>query len=645
VKRSEHHWLRAVGAAFLLTAGFSVAAGIAEAIASLPHTGLRLGDLFYGVNIHLLLALVVIFALRVLFWTVSDRSFPWIALAGVLVVELAVCVPFWMNQQPWMPAFASAAGKGAAAGVSLAGALIAVLLAFGASRRVPGSVSAGWTRGVRGKLGIALAFLLLVANGLAVWKEAPRKKAAAVRSNAAELERPHVVVILIDTLRRDHVSYYGYERPTSPNLDRLLGESYVFSAAYTPSTWTIPSVASLFTGLYPTAHGVHGQNWCMPRTLSLAGHFRSYGYITAAFVANAAICEGNRYDQGFESFFPAGRPWWSRAGRTFVEGIVRRLSRAGEVSQWAERFGCEVNREFFRWLDDDSDDPRFAYLHYMNPHHPYRPPPAHRDAVAPGVQPGPRATPFLLDYLQGDECRDWECIENPPRLEPGALAGMIANYDGDIHLADSLVGDVLDGLRQRGLLDKCHLLLFSDHGEEFFDHRGWRHGYSIYEEMTGCVMAYRPPGGVSGGRVIARPVAMLDLPRSLFESLGFEIPPGHQGRVIRELAGAPEADAPVAIADQPVLSELPPYLYSLRLGDWKLIRRGAIHSPEWRLYNLVEDPQEATDLAASEPDTLAHLRGYLDGMLAWLSDASLQSEQEAPDPEILERLRALGYVE
>jgi arylsulfatase A-like enzyme len=640
VNRSERHWWRAFGAAFVLAGGAAVMAGVIETCAAPAHTPLTIPDLLYGANVHLLLALATTLGLRILCWKNRDRSFPWVALGGLLVVELAVVVPYWLKQGSHVPPFGTMAGKLVLVAISLVGTLIALLLAFLVRRLWRGDRAARWALGTAGRAGIALAALLVIANALLAWWAVPRPAPDPIRSDATELERPNVFVILIDTLRRDHLSFYNYGRPTTPKIDNLFGESYVFTAAYTPSNWTVPSVASLFTGLYPTSHGVHGGYLSVPeKAFTLAEAFTAYGYRTAAFVDNPAISVRNEFGQGFATFFPSWEPWWARSGRTFIEWWARGRSRVRTRASWTRSFGSEVNDEFLSWVDRHADEPLFGYLHYMEPHHPYRPPAAQREAVAPNVPEGPDETPCFLEYAEGNQCRDWECIERPPELEQNELEGMIANYDGEIRLVDLLIGELLDGLRRRGLLEGGHLLFFSDHGEEFFDHRGWRHSYSIYEEMTGCVMAYRPPGGVSGGQTIDRPVGMLDLSRSLFDILGFEPPLLHQGRPIPEILGA---SAP--LVDQPVLSELPPYLYSLRLRDWKLIRRGPIHDPEWRLYNLAEDPKERVNLAAVAPDTLAQLRSYFDGMIASLAQTSLGEREPVADPETLARLRALGYL-
>jgi arylsulfatase A-like enzyme len=641
---SKWQW-RAFGVAFLVTGAVALLAAIIETVLSNPAGAGRPGvrDLLHAFDLHLLAALGVTFILRMLFWTSTERSFPPIALGVFLVVEIGIVAAYWVNQLRFAPPIGTLAGRAVAVAMVLAGVAVALALARLLSRLIPRETWVRWVRGLAGALGIGAAVALLIVTAVLVWSAYPRGAAqVAVREDAASRGRPDVFVILIDTLRRDHLSGFGYQRPTSPNIDRLLDDSYVFTAAYTPSTWTIPSVASLFTGLYPTSHRIKSAVHRVPEDApTLAEHFRSYGYRTGAFVANHIITRSNGYAQGFETFFPEPPPWWTYRRRTAFERVATRLRRPGDADR-----GQRINREALRWLAATPGEPHFVYLHYMEPHSPYAPQQRALDAVAPGAPWGPADPPFFNDYketIADPGCRDWECLENPPTLPPREVEGMVARYDGEIYAVDRAIGDFLKGLSEIGLLERSHVLFLTDHGEEFGDHQGWFHGNSIYEEMTGSPTAYRPPGGlpgdIEGARVIERPVAILDLASTLCCLLGFETPPMHQGRRIPELFGESPPEG-----ETPVLSELPPWLYSLRLGRWKLIRRGSTGSPNERLYDLSADPLERMDLSVELPDTLAYLRGYLEGMLADFSQTSLDEVTATSDPELLERLKTLGYI-
>jgi arylsulfatase A-like enzyme len=632
---------RSFGVALWLTALVAVAATVIELFVSRPTGGalLTARDLAYALDLHLLAALAAALGLRIVCWRAPENTFPAIALGGMLAVELGVVGVHWLTRASFMPPFYTPLGKTVAAlgfGAALAAAIV---LARRAGRLVRRETWMRGTRGLWGAAGIALGALILAANAALVAVHFPRPARIAVRADAAARARPDVFIILVDALRRDHVSYFGYERPTTPNIDRLLAESAVFTAASTPSTWTIPSVATLFTGLYPSSHRVTGAFNRIPAEAPvLAEHFRSYGYRTGGFVANEILSGANGFAQGFETYFPPSPPWWTYHLRTAFERLATRVRKPQSASQ-----GWRITNEFLRWLRATPNQPHFAYIHYLDPHSPYTPPAEDLRAVAPDAPPGPSQPPLFRDHekeLRDPACRDWECLANPPTLPPEKLAGMVARYDGEIHNTDRRIGRLLDELRRTGELDRCHIVFLTDHGEEFDDHHGWYHGNSIYREVSACPMAYRPPGGIAGGRTIGRPVPAIDMIYTLCGLAGIETPPVHQGREIPELTGS------AAPADSlPVLCEYPPNLFALRRGPWTLIQRGSPGDPEWRLYDLRDDPAERNDLARAYPDTLAALRGYLQGRVAELTRAGVAEISSTADPELLERLRSLGYIQ
>jgi arylsulfatase A-like enzyme len=157
--------------------------------------------------------------------------------------------------------------------------------------------------------------------------------------------------------------------------------------------------------------------------------------------------------------------------------------------------------------------------------------------------------------------------------------------------------------------------------------------------MVACPLAYRPPGGMRHAQVVERPIAMLDIVPTLLGQLGLEIPSDHQGRQIPELLGQPSPSWGL-----PVLSEMPPFLYSLRLRNWKLIRRGSVHDPEWQLFDLTSDPSEQADVSAALPDTTAMLRSLMEDLVSAHVDLSDGDREVNENPELLRRLRDLGYV-
>ncbi len=641
----QRRW-RAFAIGCLLATPFAMGVGMLEITLSDVRFPPSVSMLLYGANLHILIAFAFILIARVISWKLPDHSFPPLALAVAVMAELLIVVPYWIAFAPWTPPATTAIGKVIVAGTMAVGGMIGLLLCWLVVRAWS---DVRWARAAQrapGLIGIVLVAALVVANGIAIASAYPRHPRGAARPAPAAEQRAGVVIILVDTLRYDHLSWFAYARPTSPHIDRLFDESIVFTHAYAPSNKTIPSVASIFTGLYPSSHRITGPFERLPEHApTLAEHFQRYGYRTGAFVANMIVSVKNGFAQGFETFFPRSAPWWSHRCRTALERIAVRLVVPIDASG-----GRRINHELRQWLADDDTRPHFLYVHYLEPHSPYDPPRPDLEAVAPNAPEGPLEPPLFHQYSDDEACIDWECLDEPPTLSGDELEGMVAAYDGEIHRVDRLIGQVLDELLGEELLDRTHLLFLTDHGEEFGDHNGWFHGHSIYDEVCRSPIAYRPPGGLAGGAVVDEPVPMLDILRALFTQLGMEAPPWHQGRDRPDLltparwtAHGDGRPAPGRV-EAPVLCELPPHLFSLRKGPWKLIRRGDPQDPDWRLYHLGADPAEQVDLAHAERDTLGILRAYLEASLQTLRGAALQTETSSLDAATLEQLRSLGYL-
>ncbi|MBP6874474.1 MAG: sulfatase [Candidatus Eisenbacteria bacterium] len=660
---------RAFGIGFVLAALLGSLVGTLEA--RLAATGMDLGDLVHAIDLHLVLLLVVVLLVRLIAWKADAGRFVFLALAAAGALEGGTALAYRIASVDHFPSFAQPSGKLAAAGVVALGLIVGLIPAV-LLRRVSKAIS--WDRLARSAFattGLVLAIATTLLNIGFLWRARSHEPRVQIHPGAETLAHPDVIVILVDALRRDHVSFFGYDRPTTPNIDAFMRESRVFTNAWTASVSTVPSVASLFTGLYPSSHRVYTALSRLPDDAPLlAEHFRSYGYRTGAFVANQTLAGSNGYSRGFQTFVPAPPPWWCREQRLAFERIATRLRRPAY-----SHVGWELNRRMLAWMKKYKGRPRFAYIHYLEPHAPYDAPASDREAVAPGAPPGPRNPPMFQDYrAPGDgDCHDWGCLSRLPQVSDSDREGMIANYDADIHEADRRVGALLDQLRASGELDRAHVIFCNDHGEQFGDHSGWSHAEGIHEELIGCPLAWRPPGGVPGGQIIAAPISILDLLRTLCLHAGLDAPPMHQGRELPrewfadgrndDLGGITAAagqhlrdttsgdrDASGSTASvrtdgsSPVLAESPPHLFALRQRDWKIIQSGPLSDPNWELFDLRSDPGERTNLAAMVPDTLAALRGLLQGTIAQLNQSTLSDVETIADPEVIEGMRSLGYI-
>lgn len=430
-------------------------------------------------------------------------------------------------------------------------------------------------------------------------------------------ERPDLVVYLIDTLRADHLGCYGYPLELTPEIDAFAREATLFEDAIAQSSWTRASVASLFTGLLPTEHGANRRRQPLaPEAVTLAERLGRAGYRTVAFVTNPNVGVEFGFDQGFDEF-------------------VYREAESAE----------ELNRLVAGWLDErraaGDDAPFFLYVHTLEPHSPYEPPPEHRRRWAPDVpEPGPSRPNRWIDEARADEV-DVELL----------VSRMEALYDAEIAAADEAFGAFLDLLRERGLYGDAVVALLSDHGEEFFEHRSFEHGKGVFEEVLRVPMIVRWGDAGPEGRV-PEPVQHLDLFHTLLEAAGAleaakapESPAARGGaRSLLAIArGRPDAAAgPRSLFSYLHLDGRP--RASLRQERTKLIvaRAGErlIHP---RLYDLDADPGETDNLAEGDPRRVERMRGRIVRFLA-LEEHGLRGTPVDIDEDLQKRLEALGYL-
>ncbi|MDP6761938.1 MAG: sulfatase-like hydrolase/transferase, partial [Planctomycetota bacterium] len=461
------------------------------------------------------------------------------------------------------------------------------------------------------------------AGDLGVWSN-PR--VVVPRSPSEEAGRPDVVLITIDTLRPDHLGCYGYERPTSPAMDRLAAEGVLFENVYTTVPRTSPAVASLMTGLYPRAHGLTTLlDSLAVRHQTLAERLAEAGYSTGAVVTNnVALRTG--LGQGFHTFIDHADVWVNDP-RTRAEHL------AAEAAEWLAAHGQE---------------PLFLWLHLWDPHFRYLPPSPHDRWFAPG-----RRTPFDLYqridrgeltlgelYFQGD-------------LSPAELQRAIDLYDGEIRYTDGVLGRFLDYLDDAGILENAWVVLTSDHGESLGE-QGYffEHGEYLYDSTLRIPLVIRAPGGAGGGRRVSRSVSILDVVPTVLGAVGLSAPVGPGMDLLAGDGGdVPPREALFGETGRRFFPENPRRPVSGTAGNWlavvsggwKLIRVPTPGGAMRELYDLRRDPGETRNLFDAHDPRAQQLEEKLD---AWVASFEGGGEAEAViDPESAARLRALGYLD
>jgi choline-sulfatase len=425
---------------------------------------------------------------------------------------------------------------------------------------------------------------------------APR---AVDRGDEAE-RRPHIVLYLVDTLRADRLGAYGGRRGLSPRLDAFAARATLYENAVAQSSWTKASVASIFTGLGPRQHGVNEVDDGLPPDLPLlAERLRAAGYRTAGFAANAYLDEASGFQRGFADF-------------TLVAD--------------GDNLSDEVHRRVVAWLDrEGSGAPLFLYVHTIDPHAPYAPPPEYRRRFAPEAR---RAAIGSVHFLRRLAARTLP-------LTAATLADLEALYDAEVAFNDHHFGLLLDELRRRGLYDDALIAFLSDHGEEFHEHGLIGHGAGLYREVLQVPLVVKRPRQAAGERV-SQPAQHVDLLPTLLAAAALEVP-----------AGLPGADLAAPVPERAILSYL---RYDGREGasvlfdGWHSImplnRRFGERS---ELFDWRADRREGTDLGAARPVPAGYLRSLLRRELL-APVGPLRPTRLRFDAEERRRLRALGYL-
>lgn len=463
----------------------------------------------------------------------------------------------------------------------------------------------------------AVAVLAVIGIPGGVWLQEWR---AVARLPQAPKDSPNILVIVVDTLRADHLSAYGYTRPTSPNLERLAQQGVLFENAFSTSPWTLPSHASLLTGQYPYERGARDRKALNSRFLTIAEVLRARGYRTAAFSANLFwFTRQQGFGRGFIRFEDYFHSKLDMAWRTLYGGKLNSfvLRRLGFEDVPGRRRASDINSSVQRWIDRDRDKPFFVFLNYFDVHSPYLPLQPYRSRFSKQKNPG-----GILNNFVG---------RLRPRMTPTERQGEIDAYDGAISYVDHQIGDLLAQLRRRGLAKKTLVVITSDHGELFGEHDLFLHGNALYRDLIHVPLLFWWPGHVPARLRVAQPVTNAALPATVMELVGMGEQAPFPGPSLTQLWQDPDAypDWPHPLAEHtrdPMVGQ--------NLGDGSM---KSLVSPQWHyiltgnvdeeLYDWVRDPGELNNLALTPAgrSVARDFTAYLQRLLARPEGASLES--------------------
>jgi choline-sulfatase len=455
------------------------------------------------------------------------------------------------------------------------------------------------------------------APGAAGWSHVRVVRSTTRERQVASAAAPSVLVLLVDTLRADVLGAYGAHPSMTPTVDALAARGLVVEEMVSASSWTMPSVATLMTGLYPPSHGVLGRpeeespdagpdpSFLSDSLPTLPVLAQVAGITTVAVSANPIVSRATNFARGFETFVEHG---WDRRTKNWLPAR-------------------DVNATFVRWLRANRGRRFLGYLHYMEPHDPYTPPAATRPPPPPGVRPAIAAGDVVgvssrLRRGKGGLLSDAE------------LAYVRALYGLEVRDWDDALGSLLAALDGLGVRDSTVIVVVGDHGEEFQEHGYLKHGIHLYEELLHVPFVVAGPGIASGRR--AGQAQGVDLFPTLAALLGVAPPAGLPGQDLR----APREPRPAfSTTRYGIAGGRHAELVSVRAGGWKLIQAPAIGVTE--VYDLREDPGERRNLAGAAPEgnRLAAL------VAEWQHAIPPPPPVAGEDPRLREKLRALGYVD
>jgi len=445
---------------------------------------------------------------------------------------------------------------------------------------------------------------------------------AACGAGQEEVARPrNLLLISLDTLRPDHLGCYGSPRGTSPTIDALAARGVRFADASSAAPWTLPSHATMLTGLYPSHHGVKGnENKLAPDKTTLAEVLAANGFQTFCVASTLNVADPR--SAVLQGFAPEHVHY------------VRETQDGPGKKQLLVNSGPEVVAAARAFLAArDTAKPFFLFTHFYDAHTDFTPDAEHRARfVAPYAGRIDGSTAQLL------------ALRDKVRLAPDDLRYLRELYDAEIAQLDGVLGGFLQGLEREGLLADTLVVLVSDHGEEFYEHGGLLHGRTQYDELLRVPLILAGPG-VPQGKVVETPVSLVDLMPTVLARFGLAAPgpldgvdlsPGWSGGALPPRVLFGEADHNNMVDGKPVED----IKRSARLGHEKLHLDRL--TGQTQLFDLAADPAETKDLAAAAPEKVELLRAALARFLDGAAAGAKTDEALSPADAAL--LRDLGYA-
>jgi len=461
----------------------------------------------------------------------------------------------------------------------------------------------------------------------------------------------NVLFITIDALRPDHLSCYGYERRTSPNIDEVAKKGALFTQAITQASYTTTSIASIMTGLYPFRHKVRGLlDQFISDNTTLAEILKEHGYTTGAIVSNPLLTPEKGYIQGFDTYDLSEQTKFKGAKSLFLFDVLTDLF-PPRISD-----SKSTTKEALKWLEKNAKRKFFLWLFYFDTHSPYTPPPQFAK-----LYPHSADYEYLQDQFRVVEkkLKSAKKSERMYLLDTDVLKlkeDLISLYDAEITYTDQGIGTVLKKLEELGLTENTLIIIAADHGENLGEHEPFlrAHGPLLYDNVLKIPLIFKFPPLIPEGLVLKPQVREIDIMPTILDIAGISIPQKLDGiSLLPLILGKEENLNLVSFSETRPNDCLPLGGFSgilgkrraIRTEEWKLIYTPKQGEHLYELYNLKRDPLELKNLLLEKKEYFYRLKERLIGWI--VSSEKETSVEKAPvlDRELKERLRVLGYID
>jgi len=468
----------------------------------------------------------------------------------------------------------------------------------------------------------------------------------------------NVIMISLDAVRSDHLGCYGYERKTSPTIDRMAAEGVLFENAFANSSHTRESVPSIFSSTYPSTHNIIYDMKKIPKELIMfPSLFKFNGYRTAFFTTLVVLSSIYGYDRDIDDFYEPHKNI-NAIQRTILAhyaslkipliGYLNSQILEFTYSFFRTKYSLESNepdyaiQNVISWIEVNRKKPFFLYLHLRGGHTPYDPPEEYKRLFDPDFPEKPLRNPPPFSFSM------FPFIKETPLSNP-ELKNLIAQYDAKIFYHDKHLRTLLDYLEKTKLTENTIVILTADHGEEFYDHFGWAHGYSVFDELIHIPLIIYCPGLITKGKRIKELISHVDIFPTICSLCGiydsFKFPYEIEGidlsSLILTINNEKKREYIFSETNQMTRNQS---ARCLRTNEDKAIKITSGQKSEHLFFDLISDPLEQNNIYDEENPTMVNLFSRLDAIVKKAKKKAFSPKQILLDKKTKEQLRALGYI-